>query len=112
MKRSWMKRKRPRRLSRAGSDPAYLEWVRGQACVLSLDIRAFHAGRIHAHHAGRKPGVAMKAVDDTAIPLCEHHHRCWHDATGLFRGLTKMERFAWSIQAIAATQAAYKARTP
>ncbi len=48
----------------------------------------------------------MKADDKTAIPLCDRHHRQWHDANGVFAGLSKLERFAWSVRAIAATQAA------
>jgi len=51
----------------------------------------------------------MKAEDSTAIPFCGNHHRHWHDATGIFGGLTKLERFAWSMRAIAKTQAKYSA---
>ena len=96
-----MRKKPPRRLSRAGSDPAYLAWVRSRPCFFLCPPPS------HPHHAGRRPGVGMKAPDDTAIPLCDHHHRSWHDATGVFRGLTKLERFAWSQRAVAETQAKY-----
>jgi len=108
LKRSYMRRKSPRRLKRAGSDPAYLVWVRRQSCALfarCTEIEGpFCEGRIHAHHAGRRPGVGMKAPDDTAIPLCEKHHRAWHDMTGIFAGLSKLERRRWS----AARRAALK----
>lgn len=109
LRRSYMKKRRPRRLSRPGSDPAYLEWVRSLACCVywigGLNWNGCDQ-RVHAHHAGRRPGVSMKADDKTAIPLCDRHHRQWHDANGVFAGLSKLERFAWSVRAIAATQAA------
>jgi hypothetical protein len=120
LKRSWMRKRKPRRLSRPGSDPAYLAWVRTQPCVLDTNHHSvihpwdgFCAceGRTHAHHAGRKPGVAMKADDSTAIPLCDRHHRQWHDANGVFAGLTKLQRFAWSQRAIADTQGRYSERS-
>lgn len=102
LRRTWMRKKPPRRLSRAGSDPAYLAWVRTQPCK----VPGCASTLIHAHHAGRRPGVGLKASDITAIPLCLHHHACWHQAIGVFAGLSKLERFAWSQRAIAATQAA------
>jgi hypothetical protein len=103
------RKRRPRRLSRAGSDPAYLAWVRTQYCAVGISTwRAYVCeGTIHAHHAGRRPGVAMKAPDDTAIPLCSKHHRQWHDGTGVFAPFTKLQRFAWSQRAIADTQGRY-----
>jgi len=116
-RKRYMVKRRPRRLKRAGSDPAYLDFVRSLPCIISRD--SFHheathkysndcycQGATHAHHAGRKPGVAMKAPDSTAIPLCQAHHMQWHTGLGVFAGLSKLERFAWSQRAIAATQAA------
>lgn len=114
-----MRRKPPRRLKRAGSDPAFLRWVRTQPCAVANGRSVCHGvfmccceGRIHAHHAGRRPGVAMKAPDDTAIPLCEKHHGSFHAAVGIFYDWTKMERFAWSMRMIAETQSRYRAGTP
>lgn len=49
-------------------------------------------GPTHAHHAGRKPGTALKAPDNTAIPFCAKHHREWHDANGFFTGWLKIAR--------------------
>lgn len=108
LRRSWIKRRKPRRLTRAGSDPAYLAWVKTQPCLAQKYATALCRRPIHAHHAGRRPGVAMKADDSTAIPLCELHHADWHNAGGVFRGLTKLQRFAWSMRAIAETQATYR----
>lgn len=108
LQRSPMRRKRARRIERGLGDPAYLDFVRTLPCAVGRSCwRAYVCqGTIHAHHAGRRPGIAMKAPDNTAIPLCADHHRAWHDASGVFARLTKMERFAWSQRAIAETQAA------
>ena len=105
LRRTRMKRRPPRRLRKPGSDPAYLDFVRSLPCA----VKGICTGSIHAHHAGRRPGVSMKAPDDTAIPLCAAHHDAWHSATGVFFGLTKMQRFAWAVQAIADTQGRYAA---
>lgn len=67
---------------------------------MSLD----HRGPVQAHHAGRKPGTALKADDSTCIPLCDAHHRQWHDANGVFKGWTKAERRMWADAAIADVQ--------
>ena len=100
LKRSWMRKKPPRRLSRAGSDPAYLAFVRTLPCAISSD-QCF--GRIHAHHAIHR---SQGGKDSDAIPLCMHHHAQWHLVAGPFKELTKMERFAWSYLTIAKVQAA------
>ena len=104
--RTRMKRKPPRRLKKAGSDPAYLAWVRTLPCAVPFPGLGCK-GRMHAHHAGRKPGVALKAPDSTAIPLCDAHHRQWHDASGIFADLTKAERASYADMQIARTQAAW-----
>lgn len=60
-------------------------------------------GPIQAHHAGRRPGVAMKAHDHTAIPLCLAHHGQWHAASGPFKNWRRADRERWSDEMIAAT---------
>ena len=102
-----MRKRAPRRLSRPGSHPEYLAWVREQPCWFTGALFSACEGRIHAHHAGRKPGVGMKADDLTAIPLCAKHHRAWHDMTPPFSGMNKLERFAWSERIIAHYQELY-----
>lgn len=84
-------------------DPAYLAYVRGLRCFVGVGCQ----GRIHAHHAGPRPGTAMKAPDDTAIPLCEKHHTEWHGASGFFRTMDKTDRRRWSDTAIQVTQSRY-----
>jgi hypothetical protein len=103
LRRSWIKRKRPRRLSKAGADLAYLAKVRELPCSAILEhFRQFFCdGRIHAHHAIHR---SQGGDDHDAIPLCQKHHMDWHECTGPFRGLSKLERFAWSVNAISQTR--------
>ena len=109
LKRSWIKRKRPKRLQRGLGNPAYMAFVRTLPCLMQEQAQALCRQPIHAHHAINR---ARGGKDDTCVPLCELHHSDWHHACGVFRRLNRLERFAWSMRAIAETQAAYKARTP
>jgi hypothetical protein len=106
LRRTWMRKKAPRRLSRAGSDPAYLAWVRSRGC----EAGSYQcAGWIHAHHAIHR---SQGGRDDVAIPLCGKHHQDWHNHTGPFRGLSRLQLFAWSMAAIERTQRAYLEARP
>lgn len=66
MKRTPMKRKRPRR-AKTG-DKTYLEWVHNWPCWV--------CGRrpVHAHHDRKGMGMSQRAPDRRAIPLCAEHH--------------------------------------
>lgn len=124
-----MRRKVPRRVRRSG-DPEYMEKVRRLPCCAPRSVIVFayeprkgfidpgtarsdveHSGRIHAHHAGRRPGTGMKAHDDTCIALCEKHHRQWHDGTGVFAQWDKIDRRMWADAAIADTQRLIRGET-
>ena len=100
-----IKRKPPKRLSRAGSDPTYLAWVRTLECRL---WSGECAGNVHAHHAIHR---SQGGKDRDAVALCLVHHDFWHRHAGPFRGLSKLQRFAWAQQAISATQKLYEGRT-
>jgi len=63
-------------------------------------------GRTHAHHAVYR---SQGGKDDVAIPLCARHHMQLHAACGVFKGWTRLERFAWAMKAIAETRAAFEA---
>lgn len=116
-RKTWMRKRAPRRLQRAGSDPVYLDFVRSLPCAVEkssglyrgtmalVSPTLFCEGRIHAHHAIHR---SQGGKDDSAVPLCDRHHRQWHDANGVFAGLSRLERFAWAQRAIARTQAAYR----
>lgn len=86
-------------------DPVYLARVRGLACC-AIGLRTPCRGPVHAHHAGGRPGVAIKAHDHTAVPLCMAHHGEWHAANGAFHIWNREKRRSWSEQQIATTQAA------
>lgn len=106
---TWMARRRPRRLSRAGSDPAYLAWLHAQPCHLDAGYM-YHEhceGRIEAAHLRDMTGLGLKEPDRNAIPLCSLAHRMFDQHKGIFLGWSKLERFAWFMGAIAVTQARY-----
>ena len=97
LRRSWMRKALPRRVTRPGpgSDPAYLDAVRKLPCY----CEGFGCyGDIVAHHAG------PKSWDKGAVPLCVKHHAEWHDGNGSFKRWDKAERRAWADYAIRSTQ--------
>jgi hypothetical protein len=94
----------------AGEDPERLKWVKTLRCLArGPGTGPLCLGPIEAHHAGRR-GMARRAHDNTAVPLCTGHHRDWHDGAGAFKGWTKDQCRAWTEAAVAATQAAWNVR--
>lgn len=90
LKRSRIKAKRRR--AREGDDPAHLAWLREQACCVCGTTR-----NVEAHHP-RLPGTGMarKAPDREAFPMCHLHHVVeFHGARGFFDGWSKPERHRW-----------------
>lgn len=63
------------------------------------------SGRIDPHHAGRRPGMGLKAPDDTAIPLCRWHHRALERLFGPFHGWERDQLWTWREERIAETRA-------
>lgn len=100
IKRSPIKYRPPRRLGTTQSDPHYLAFVRTLPCCAGPTLCG---GRVDPHHAGRRPGIGMKAPDRTAIPLCVAHHRDWHGGGGSFLFWSKERRREWSDGKIAQT---------
>lgn len=99
-----VKHRRPRE----GSDPAYLARVRQMPCCAAR-LSSCEGTAVDAHHAGPRPGVAMKAHDRTAVPLCRHHHQRFHDAAHPFRRWSKAMRREWQDEQIRITQEALDA---
>lgn len=111
-------------MSRRERDWDFIAWVKTQRC--EARDREGHErceGGIEAHHAGGvdpepttpedigdRPGMSRKAHDRTCIPLCAKAHREWTDHRGWVKGWPKAKRRAWSVAAIARTQAAYNRR--
>jgi hypothetical protein len=103
-RRKYIRARRPKRLDRAGSDIARLDWTRAQPCMLwGPECQ----GRSEAHHAGKNPGVGMKAGDATAVPLCGRHHRQITDKTGRFRSMSREEMRDLQDEWVADAQARY-----
>jgi hypothetical protein len=76
------------------STPGYLQWLRGRPCFLEghraggcglADIpRRSPVEAAHVDHGGDK-GMATKASDRFAIPLCQRHHDEQGGKIGSFR---------------------------
>jgi hypothetical protein len=89
----------------AGEDEAYLARVRALPCrVIDLHTATPCRGGIEAHHAGARPGIALKSHDHTTLPLCAQHHRDLHALAGPFRGWRKAELRSWAEMEIAMVQ--------
>ena len=84
-------------------DPKRLKWIRSLPCIFDSDACG---GPVQAHHR-TGAGLALKAGDDEAMPLCLVHHAQRHDGTGVFLKLTKSERKTWEAEMVAKYQALY-----
>lgn len=87
----------------SAKDPKRLAWVRSLPCVFDSDACL---GPTQAHHP-TGAGLALKAPDDKAFPLCVLHHAQRHDATGAFHQMTKAERKTWEAEMVAKYRALY-----
>jgi hypothetical protein len=112
LKRSRMKRKRARRLSKPGSDRAYLTWLHTRPCV-GFAFYPSHIcnGGLQASHLRHHTGLGLKEPDRNAISMCREYHEHWEQHRGPFRGMTNLQRFAMFTLWIADTQAAYARAT-
>lgn len=79
-------------------DGIHMRNVRALGCMMAWT--GYCTGRVHAHHAGERPGMARKAADDTTLPLCAQHHADWHSASGPFADLDHNSRRVWADIAI------------
>lgn len=90
---------RPRRTNAgrpaAKSAPGFLQWLRGRRCVLAGRYEC--EGKLQAAHVdhGGDKGMATKASDRFAIPLCKGHHHEQHA-----RGWATFER-VYQLNAVA-----------
>jgi hypothetical protein len=85
-----------------GADPAYRARVRLLPCAAAHMSGCI--GAVDPHHAGERPGVAMKAHDRTCIPLCRGHHDRLHAAQHPFKEWSKERRREWQDDQIRRTQ--------
>lgn len=68
---------------------AYHQWLRGRPCLLAGLNDCW--GRMEAAHTPdpRSKGMATKAADFNAIPLCQRHHKLHTDKGWSAIGLTR-----------------------
>ncbi len=91
LKRSWIKRKRPR--VRDDADPKYRAWLRRQNCAVpGCPARPCDPH----HHSLLGAGMAKKAPDRFSFSLCNGHHvHGLHKLAGFFKGWTKERLRKW-----------------
>lgn len=123
------KRDRPKHRSKYARRPREFDrmaWIRTQPCVIRTESAQWWAtrgsammwrggdvsgdrceGTIEAHHAGIR-GVGQKALDDTVVPLCSHHHRDLTDRRGLFADWPPGTLKAWELGVVDHYQRRYE----
>ena len=87
-----IRQRSPHRRPTSPENKDRMAWIRTLACCAPAHICA---GRIEAHHAGKKPGLRLKAPDDTVIPLCQQAHHDIDNHSGPFRNMTRDELREW-----------------
>jgi hypothetical protein len=85
----------------ANEDPAHLKWLRSLPCMACL---APPPSEAH-HRTGA--GMAARAPDSEAMPLCTRCHRDFHDGRGLFQGWTREMRRRWQLDTLEKVRALY-----
>lgn len=65
---------------------------------------------VQAHHAGKNPGMRLKAPDDTCIPLCKQAHTDLDAMAGVFRDFDGESLRAWQDERIAHYRALWEQR--
>lgn len=95
-----------------GDDPGYLAWLRRQHCAVKTHPfpGATHCQGITEAHHPTGAGMAKKAPDRRAFPLCALHHRPGfhdgHDPT--FAGWKRERRNDWQDEMSATYRAKYE----
>jgi hypothetical protein len=122
LKRSAIKRKRPRGQPPERSAPEFLAFVRLLPCCAPItnivrdgDVLRFHDGRCghrpcDPHHK-HGDGKGIKTHDRTCVPLCRRHHDQAETKRGLFAGWTKQQTREWHDKESERVQALYDRRT-
>lgn len=118
-RRSNPTKRAPRRVGRedANAGQEYMARVRLLACcapyekvrwpgstIVQFVLVKACSGAMHAHHAGRRPGVGLKCSDFETVPLCAAHHDALHGLRNEFKDWDKARLRRWSSARIAETQ--------
>ena len=85
--------------ARRERDFGWMGRVAQMACIARLLNATGNTcdGPVHVHHAfGRR----VVDSDRKTIPLCRHHHECWHQHKGEFYTWDRDRRKHWSTWAV------------
>lgn len=103
LKRSWMRKKTPRRIAReTPAEKYYKHWIHAQPCVCGC------GQPVQQSHFRSMTGIARKESNFQSIAQCAPDHRDFTEARGRFAGLTKLERFVWFTVEIKRVHARFK----
>lgn len=97
----------------AGEDPDRIAWIRQQECAVtkSCSPHTMCMGEVGPHHPTqfRAGGDgALRAHDDTAIPMCGQHHVAeLHGLTGTFKGWSGEHLRLWEATEVDVWRARY-----
>jgi hypothetical protein len=112
--------KRSTKYARRERDYDRMGWIKTRSCAVSVRCEWdlwYGAepdqcnGDVEAHHAGTH-GMGNKSPDDTAIPMCSHHHRCITGkpgGRGVFSGWPRGAVKRWELAVIRRYQELYSA---
>lgn len=108
MRRTWMRKRAPKRLARRAADAPRLNYIRAMSC-----IACGRHGPCEASHVTTGPnvkGTGMKVSDRSVVPHCGGPRGChaqWEQRRGRFAGWTREERWeqarAWVVAVELAT---------
>jgi hypothetical protein len=105
MRRSWMRRKPPRRLSRRAGDTPYVRFVRLLSCCACGRPSPSEAS--HVTLSADQKGVGMKVSDAQCVPHCGGPKGChaqWEQRRGRFAGWDRQMRWDTAARWVAAVQ--------
>lgn len=91
LRRTRMKRRRPRPQPAHLRDDVYKAWIRKQPCCCGCGQDA----PCDPAHERRQTGLALKAHDHTCIPLRRQCHRDYDGRKGKWAGWTNEQRNIW-----------------
>lgn len=87
----------------ADEDPEYIRWIKEQPCNQCGRQRG-----CDAHHR-TGTGMAMRAHDHSAMPLCRECHMEFHAGSGPFKEMKKQARRDYQDEAIQRCRRVYNA---
>lgn len=92
LRRTWMRKKTPRRIAReTPGEKYYKRWIHTQSCVCGCNRP------VQQSHLRNMTGASLKENNFMSIAQCQPDHDDWTNARGRFKGMSKLERFAYFI---------------